>query len=250
MASAELADRLRALHGSPPLVLANVWDAASARLVEEVGFPAVATSSAAVAAVHGAADADSMDVDVAFGAVAEIAAAVSVPVTADVEAGYGLDPDAFAERLLAAGAVGCNLEDTAHHGGGVLVPAEAQAERLRAVKQAAQGRGVDVVLNARVDTYLRSVDDPVAETIRRGRLYLDAGADCVYPIFLSDLGTIRELVAELGTVNVLLRPGGPTVAELADAGVARVSVGSGLFKLAQASLREAAAELLRSLPPA
>ncbi|HEY6053489.1 MAG TPA: isocitrate lyase/phosphoenolpyruvate mutase family protein, partial [Gaiellaceae bacterium] len=209
-------------------MLANAWDAASARLVEEVGFPAVATSSAAVAAVHGAADSDSLDVGVAFGAVAEIAAAVSVPVTADLEAGYGLEPDAFAERLLAAGAVGCNLEDSDHHGGGVLVAAEAQAERIGAIKEAARSRGVDVVLNARVDTYLRSVDEPLAETIRRGRLYVEAGADCVYPIVLADLGAIRELVAELGPVNVLLRPGGPTVAELADAGVARVSVGSGL----------------------
>jgi 2-methylisocitrate lyase-like PEP mutase family enzyme len=244
MASAELADRLRSLHGTPPLVLANAWDAASARLVEEVGFAAVATSSAAVAAVHGAADSDSMDVEVAFGAVREIAAAVSVPVTADLEAGYGLDPDAFAERLLAAGAVGCNLEDSDHHGGGVLVPAEAQAERIRAVKEAARSRGVDVVLNARVDTYVRSVDEPLAETIRRGRLYREAGADCVYPIFLSDLGAIRELVGELGTLNVLLRPGGPTVAELAAAGVARVSVGSGLFKVAQAAARAEAERLL------
>lgn len=244
MASAELAERLRSLHGTPPLLLANAWDAASARLVEEVGFPAVATSSAAVAAVHGAADSDSLDVGVAFGAVAEIAAAVSVPVTADLEAGYGLDPGAFAERLLAAGAVGCNLEDSDHHGGGVLVAAEAQAERIGAIKEAARSRGVDVVLNARVDTYLRSVDEPLAETVRRGRLYVEAGADCVYPIVLADLGAIRELVAELGPVNVLLRPGGPTVAELADAGVARISVGSGLFKLAQASLRQAAERLL------
>ena len=244
MASAELAERLRSLHGTPPLLLANAWDAASARLVEEVGFPAVATSSAAVAAVHGAADSDSLDLGVAFGAVAEIAAAVSVPVTADLEAGYGLEPDAFAERLLAAGAVGCNLEDSDHHGGGVLVAAEAQAERIGAIKEAARSRGVDVVLNARVDTYLRSVDEPLAETVRRGRLYVEAGADCVYPIVLADLGAIRELVAELGPVNVLLRPGGPTVAELADAGVARISVGSGLFKLAQASLRQAAERLL------
>lgn len=244
MASAELADRLRSLHGSPPLVLANAWDAASARLVEEVGFPAVATSSAAVAAVHGAEDADAMHPEVAFGAVAEIAAAVSVPVTADLEAGYGLEPDAFAGRLLAAGAVGCNLEDSDHHGRGVLVPAEAQAERLAAVKQAARSRGVDLVLNARVDTYLRGVDDPLAETIRRGRLYGEAGADCVYPIFLADLGAIRELVAELGPVNVLLRPGAPPVAELAEAGVARISVGSGLFSVAQASLRDAAVRLL------
>lgn len=235
------ADELRALHRpGDPLVLANAWDAASARIVAEAGFPAVATSSAAVAEVHGAPDADVLDPELAFGAVREIAAAVSVPVTADMEAGYRLDPDEFARRLLAAGAVGCNLEDSDHHGGGVLVPAEAHAERLAAV--AAAG----VVVNARIDAYVRRVDDPLAETLRRGRLYREAGADCVYPIFLADLAQIRELVAELGNVNVLLRPGGPSVAELAEAGVARISVGSGLFRLAQERVREVAEALLRT----
>lgn len=234
------ADLLRSLHRpGDPLVLANVWDAASARIVAEAGFPAVATSSAAVAAVHGAADDDSLPPELAFAAVREVAAAVPVPVTADLEAGYRLEPGELARRLLDSGAVGCNLEDTDHHGGGVLVAAEEQAERLGAV--AAAG----VVVNARVDAYLRGLDDPLAETLRRGRLYLDAGAACVYPIGLSDLDQIRELVAELGVVNVLLRPGGPAVAELAEAGVARVSVGSGLFKLAQARVREAAERLLR-----
>lgn len=227
-------------------MLANAWDAASARIVAEAGFPAVATSSAAVAAAHGVGDDDTADPELAFAAVAEVAAAVSVPVTADLEAGYRLAPDAFVERLLAAGAVGCNLEDSDHHGPGVLVDAEAHAERLRAVKDAARRRGVDVVLNARVDAYVRGVEDPLAETLRRGRLYRGAGADCVYPIFLSDLAEIRELVAELGVVNVLLRPGGPTVAELAAAGVARISVGSGLFKVAQAAIRAEAERLLRS----
>lgn len=232
------ADDLRALHRpGDPLVLANAWDAASARIVAEAGFPAVATSSAAVAEVHGAPDADVLDPELAFGAVREIAAAVSVPVTADMEAGYRLDPGEFARRLLDAGAVGCNLEDTDHHGGGVLVPAEEHAERLAAVASAG------VVVNARIDAYVRRVEDPLAETLRRGRLYREAGAACVYPIFLADLAQIRELVAELGTVNVLLRPGGPSVAELAEAGVARISVGSGLFRLAQERVREAAERL-------
>lgn len=239
------ADRLRALHADF-LLLANAWDAASARLVEAVGFPAVATSSAAVAAVRGAADDDSIGPDAAFAAVAGIAAAVSVPVTADLEAGYGLDGEELVRRLLAAGAVGCNLEDSDHRGGG-LVPPETHAELIRAVKDAGRRAGVDVVVNARVDAYVRRLDDPLAATLRRGRLYREAGADCVYPIFLADPAQIRALVAELGVVNVLLRPDGPAVPELRGLGVARVSVGSGLFEAAEAAARREAERLLAGL---
>jgi 2-methylisocitrate lyase-like PEP mutase family enzyme len=128
---ATLATELRARHRmGDPLVLPNAWDAGSARVVAAAGFGAVATSSAAVARVHGLDDGDTMPPDVAFGAVAEVASASDVPVTADLEAGYGLDAAAFVERLLAAGAVGCNLEDTDHHGPDVLVDAGLQADRI------------------------------------------------------------------------------------------------------------------------
>jgi 2-methylisocitrate lyase-like PEP mutase family enzyme len=135
---AERADALRRLHSGPrPLVLPNAWDVASARLVVKAGFPVVATSSGAIAATLGYEDNDSMPVDEAFGAIARIARSVSVSVTADVEAGYGLSPRDLVARLLDAGAVGCNLEDTDHHGGADLVDADENAERLRAVRHAA-----------------------------------------------------------------------------------------------------------------
>jgi 2-methylisocitrate lyase-like PEP mutase family enzyme len=241
------ATRLREPHGGP-LLLANAWDVATARLTEELGFPAVATSSAAVAAALGGPDADSLDPDAVFGAVAAIAAAVSVPVTADIEAGYGLPSPELAARLLASGAVGCNLEDTDHHSTGVLVDPDAHAERISGLKRASQSAGADLVVNARIDTYVRGVGDAgeqLAEALRRGRLYRAAGADCVYPIGVVDPSHISALVDELGTVNVLLRPGAPSIAALTELGVARISVGSGLFNLAMEDVRRAAAGLLR-----
>ena len=159
------------------MVLPNAWDVASARLVVKAGFPVVATSSGAIAATLGYEDNDSMPVDEAFGVIARIARSVSVPVTADVEAGYRLSPKDLVERLLDAGAVGCNLEDTDHHGGAGLVDAGENAERLRAVRQAASEAGVDIVLNARVDVLAPEGDrrELFEEAVRRARLYLAGG---------------------------------------------------------------------------
>jgi 2-methylisocitrate lyase-like PEP mutase family enzyme len=240
----DAADRLRSLHhGSEPLVLPNAWDAASARLVVAAGFPVVATSSAAVARMLGYEDHDDMPPDEAFAAVARVARAVAVPVTADVEAGYQLPAADVVGRLLDAGAVGCNLEDTDHHGDGVLVPAEQQAERLAAVKEAGRRAGVDVVVNARVDTYARGAGE-VEETLRRARLYFEAGADCVYPILLADEAAIAEIVAVAGgPVNVMSRPGAPSLARLGELGVARVSFGSGLARVAYTSFEDALGSL-------
>jgi 2-methylisocitrate lyase-like PEP mutase family enzyme len=230
------------------LVLPNAWDAASARLVEKAGFPVVATSSGAVAASLGYEDNDSMPVDEAFGAIARIARSVSVPVTADVEAGYGLSPKDLVERLLDAGAVGCNLEDTDHHGGADLVDAGEQAERLRAVRQAASEAGVEIVLNARIDV-LRTQGDPrelFEEAVRRAGLCLDAGADCVFPIRLADDDLIGEFVRRVeGPVNVVAA-GTPPLARLAELGVRRVSFAGTLmgqlYGAHEARLAEIAAE--------
>jgi 2-methylisocitrate lyase-like PEP mutase family enzyme len=242
------AEALRHLHHGPHvLVLANVWDAAGARIVATAGFPAMATSSGAVAKAHGFEDGDSMPVDVAFGAVAEVARAVSVPVTADVEAGYGLGPEELVERLLSAGAVGCNLEDTDHRGDAPLVDADRQAQRIREVKEAGRRAGVDLVLNARVDVHILQAgapDDQVPEMVRRGRLYLEAGADCVYPIGVTDRDAVRALVDGIpGPVNVMLRRGARSISELQELGVARVSIGSGLFRVATRALGRAAEQL-------
>jgi len=237
-----LASQLRALHqhGSP-VVLANAWDAASARIVAEVGYPAIATSSSDVALSLGYNDTDSMPPAEAFGAVARVARVVDLPVTADLEAGYGLSPEAFVEHLLRAGAVGCNLEDTDHHGAGGLVDAERNSARLGAVKQAARAAGVEIVLNARVDVRFGKDPEALTEAISRGRRYLEAGADCVYPIFLSDEAEVEQFIGAVGgPVNILLRKLDRTsIARLAGVGVARVSMGGGPMRLAYAALKTA-----------
>ena len=220
---------LRALHvpGSP-IVLANAWDPVSAALVEQAGFPAVATSSVAVAKTQGSEDHEVMSGDEALSAARRIIDAVGVPVTVDFEAGYSLDPDAIAYGLLGIGASGCNLEDSDHRSPGSLVDASTHAARIAGVRAAA---GDALVINARVDTFARRLPNALEEAIERGKRYLDAGADCVYPITVSDEGDIAALVDTLGMVNVNLGPRSPSVARFAELGVARISVGSGLHRI-------------------
>lgn len=250
---AALAEDLRGRHVAPePLVLANVWDAATARAVVDAGHPVVATSSAAVAASLGLRDHEHMTAHDAFAALARIAGAVDVPVTADLEAGYGLGPQELVERLLEAGAVGCNLEDSDHHGPAALRDAGRQADYLAGVCDAARAAGVALVVNARIDVYVRRAVPPgeqADEALRRGRAYLDAGAACVYPIGVTDEGEIARLVEEMsGPVNVWLREDGPSVEALRRLGVARISVGAGLHRRAMADLTTLAAGLLRGDP--
>ncbi|WHT20480.1 isocitrate lyase/phosphoenolpyruvate mutase family protein [Crossiella sp. CA-258035] len=233
---------LKSLHvPGKPLVLPNSWDAATARLVEGLGFPVVATSSYAVAAAAGYPDDNSMPPAVAFAGVAAIAAATTAPVTADLEAGYGLSAAEFTSALLAAGAVGCNLEDGDHRGG--LRPLAEQVEWLTAVKSV----GRPFVLNARIDCFIRdsvAPQDKLAEGIERGRAYLAAGADCVYPIGLRDPAQIKEFTSAVpGPVNVHYYFDGPSVPELAALGVARISLGAGLFAVAQRAIKDAVATL-------
>lgn len=234
------ADALRALHRpGRPLVLPNVWDAASARVVAGAGFPALATSSAAVAACLGWADGEQTPAHEMFAAIGRIARVSELPLTADIEAGYGLDPDQLVERLLAAGAVGCNLEDS-EPATGRLIDAEEQADRLARVRAAATAAGVGLVLNARVDVFLgrvRGVEDPVEEAVRRGRRYVEAGADCVYPI-MAPLETMESLVRGVGApVNAIAPPDAAAIAALAETDVARISLAGHLFRAAQDQLR-------------
>ena len=235
------ADQLRGLHvpGSP-LLLVNAWDPPSARRLAHDGYPAIATTSAGVAEALGYEDGNVTPPDEMLAAVGRIAAVVDVPVTADLEAGYGLSPRELVEGLLRAGAVGLNFEDTDHAGGG-MVDAESQVERLVAIKEAGRAAGVDVVLNARVDVFLH--DGEVDEAVRRGRLYADAGADCVYPIGVRGRDAISRLVQEVGApLNVLAVPGGLSLAELGELGVARVSFGSGLMHIAMDAAAQAASD--------
>ena len=212
------------------------------------GFPVVATTSSGVAASLGFADRQGTPADEMFDAVRRIASAVPVPVTADVEGGYRLGPETLAGRLLGTGAVGLNLEDSDHDHPGTLLDPAAQAERIAGVKRAAREAGTDVVLNARVDVFLRpgSLDEQVAETLRRAQTYLDAGADCVFPILAADESVIARLVGEIaGPVNIMFTAGTPQPGRLAELGVVRVSLGGGLRRLAM-SAANAALDRLRS----
>ena len=228
----ERCERFRAMHvPGRPVVLPNVWDAASARAVVAAGFPAVATSSGAVAATLGYEDHEDAPADEMFAAAARIARAVDVPVTVDAEAGYGLSPEDLVASLGAAGLAGCNLEDTDHRTGS-LVDAERQADRLGAIRAVADRAAYPLVLNARIDVFLHDRDADqaalVEEAVGRASVYLRAGADCVYPIVLRDRDAIASFVAGAGGPVNILAAGGPGVAELAELGVARVSYGSSI----------------------
>jgi 2-methylisocitrate lyase-like PEP mutase family enzyme len=238
----ELARQLRALHRiGTPLVLVNAWDVASAKQIEQAGCAAVATSSAACAAVLGMPDDNTMAPEVALGVFGRIARQVSVPVTVDFEGGYNLSADELVDGLLNAGVVGCNIEDSDYTGAGVLVDPDVHARRLGDIRGAALASGVDLVVNARIDTFIRyperSIDQSMPDTIRRARAYLDAGADCVYPIRLTEPALVAELVEALDApVNANIDP---TVGidALAKAGAARISVGPAALSAVMRDLR-------------
>ena len=220
-----------------PLVLPNAWDAESAKTLAALpGCRAVATSSAACARSLGYEDGEVIPSAEMLGAVERIVRAVDVPVTADLEAGYG-DPAATARLAWAAGAVGMNLEDQNR-------PLDEAVEAVRAARLAAP-----LVLNARVDSFLPGGSGDLDEAIERGRAYLDAGADCVYPIMLADGEAIGRFVREVGgPVNVIVGPGSLSLAELAGLGVARITFGSGLHRVALTAAADAAEAWLAGEP--
>ena len=250
--AAPKAERLRALHQpGRPLILVNVWDVAGAAVVAAQGAAAIATASYAMSASRGCADGEGMDLGDNLEVVARIAAAVEVPVTADLERGYGQTPAdvaASVTRLLATGAVGCNLEDSllalgdAGAGSGLRAVGD-QVERLRAARAAGERAGVPLVINARTDVMGRG--GTVDEAVARGLAYLVAGADCVFVVGTVSLPDVARLAdAFEGRLNVLGRPGMPSIAELAAAGVCRISIGSSGIGIANAALSRAAAQLL------
>ena len=244
--------RLHARGGDSILVLPNAWDVATARLVEEAGARAIATTSAGVAWALGYPDGQKISRDEMLDTVRRIAAAVRIPVTADMESGYGSgSPDDVAETargVIAAGAVGMNLEDAPGRDGAPVLDAEVNAERIAAARRAADEAGVAFFINARTDTYLRKIgaDDAARfdETVRRARLYQQAGADGIFvPLAPSDV--IGRLAAAIDApLNVIAGPGSPTIGELKALGVARVSLGPHLARSALAHVRRAATEVL------
>ncbi len=233
-----------------PLVLANAWDVASARISEAGGLAAVATTSAGLAWSLGFPDGDELDRTLAMEATARIVAAVDVPVTADIESGYAADAAGVGDTIravLAAGAVGINLEDGMYAGDAPLRDKAEQVERIAAARQAADDAQIPLFINARTDPYLRGVGDPaarLAETLDRAGAYLAAGANGIFVPGTTDLDVLAQLTAGIdGPVNVLVGYGSPTVSELARAGVARVSLGSSIavaaYGLAHSAIREA-----------
>ena len=248
------AQQLGALHRGPRiLVLANAWDAASARLFEAAEFPAIATTSAGIANSLGYADGQHVSRDEMLAVVKRIAGAVSIPVTADMEAGFGDSPKAIAvttRAVIAAGAVGMNLEDRAPADRSVLFDVSLQVEKIKAVREAAASADVAFVLNARTDVFLLGVGEPASRldhAIRRANAYRQAGADCLFVPGVIDHETIGLLAREIqGPINILAVPGSPPVAELEKLGVARVSVGSGIMRATMGLARRIAKELLES----
>lgn len=233
---------LRALHHGrtpdDPLILPNPWDAAGARAFADAGFPALATPSKGVSLSLGYPD-GALPPGEMFAAVARIARAVDVPVTADVEDGYGLAPAELVARLLDTGAVGCNLEDTDRITGELKDP-HAHADWLAAVRAEA---GDALVVNARIDTFLRKVPDAARAALERARLYAAAGADCVYPIF-APVEHLAEIGAAAGLpVNALALPGGPSPRELGQLGASRVTFGPGQYLRTMAAVADIAKEL-------
>ncbi|MEU9579799.1 isocitrate lyase/PEP mutase family protein [Streptomyces chilikensis] len=241
MSHTDKSELFRSLHTpARPLALANAWDVATARVVEAAGAPAVATTSAGVAWSLGAPDGDRVSRDLVLGVLARIAAAVSVPVTADIEGGYGRNPAEVAEtvaRVIEAGVVGVNIEDGTR-------PPRALAERIEAAREAARTAGAGLFVNARVDTYLLGLGDPATrlrDTLARARTYVGAGADGVFVPGVTDPRVIEELAAGLTVpLNVMAGPGAPPVAALGALGVARVSLGPGVAQAAHAVVRRAA----------
>jgi 2-methylisocitrate lyase-like PEP mutase family enzyme len=248
------AGRFRDLQRAGRLLLPNAWDAASARVFEAAGLKAIGTTSAGIAYAEGYQDAERIGRDAMVRAIARIVDAVSVPVTADIEGGYGpsaADVAQTVNAVLDAGAGGINLEDANHEGGPApLVGVDEQCQRIAAAREAASGRGIPLVINARTDTFLlglgAGVDERIALTVERGSRYLQAGADLVFVPLLVEPAIVRRLAGQLrGAVSLMALPGAPPAGELFDAGAARVSIGQMAMLAALGTVKHIAAELIQ-----
>ena len=240
------------LHLGPEiLVIANAWDAASARVFESAGMRAIGTGSAGIAFSHGYPDNERIPREVILAATREIVNAVRVPVTADILAGLGATAEAVAAtvtEVIAMGAVGVNIEDGTDAGPRLFDLAE-QVDRIRAAREAADASGVPIVINARTDSFWLKLGDErsrLGTSIERANRYREAGADCLFVPAVTDRETIRALVAGIdGPVNILAGPGCPPIAELQQLGVRRVSEGSGPMRASMMLTRRIAEELLQ-----
>ena len=251
---AQKAEQFRKLHHGPRLLfLPNAWDVVSARILEECGHPAIATSSAAVAFSLGYPDGQHISRDEMLEVAGRIARAVEIPVTADLEAGYGTTVKDMVETVkaaIAAGVIGMNLEDITGDDESSFVDLPLQVEKIRAICETAKSLGVSFVLNARTDIYLMPIGPESTRferTVERLRAYRDAGATCLFAPGLYDRETIAKLVKAVeAPINILANPACPPIAELENIGVARVSAGSGIMRAALGLVRRIGKDMLES----
>jgi 2-methylisocitrate lyase-like PEP mutase family enzyme len=243
----EKAEELRRLHAAPePLVLVNAWDAVSAKVVASTGAHAIATASWSIAAARGYKDGENIPLELMLDGVAIVAKAVELPVTADLERGYG-DAGATVAKAIEAGAVGSNLEDS--DGAGGLVSLDEHVAAVEAARAAGEQAGVPIVINARTDVYLCGAND-LDQAVERARAYLAAGADCAFIPGVRDVDTLEALVRGVrGPISILAGPGSPPLAEIARLGIARVSYGPGPLGVAMAALKRAAETLITGGDP-
>ena len=247
----ERAEEFRSLHKSNHvLVLPNVWDVPSARIFEDAGFPAVATSSAALAVSLGYPDGETISKDELFTTVKKIVSHLAIPVSVDVESGFGASPDHLSDtirRVIASGGVGINIEDVSSFENKTLFNVENQVERLRTVRDVSKSLGIPIVINARTDAYRFGGGDDKAklkEAIRRANAYAEVDADCLYPMGLAEKGAISEFVkAVKRPVNIMARKGAPTIPELEEIGVKRLSLGPGPMYATMGLLKKISREL-------
>jgi len=250
----EKAIQFRGFHqGLPLLVLPNVWDAASARIIEQAGFRAIATTSSGVAAALGYSDGQHMSREMMIDAIARIVRVVKCPVTADIEAGYGNSIEEVLQTVKAVittGAVGINIEDSPKQHAKALVDIAYQVELIKALRELATTMDVPFVINARVDVFLLAIGEPESRfehAVQRANAYLQAGADCIYPIGKLDQTLIANLIKAInGPINIMGGPPGPPLPELAQLGVARVSLAGSLMRSILGHLRAIAQELHKS----
>lgn len=238
-------------HNGKLLILPNIWEVSGAAMLENIGYPAVATSSSAVANSNGYDDGEKLPFNDLLHILRRIVSSVNVPVTADVESGYAGDNATLEEnikKLINTGIAGINFEDS-HHDEQKLIPMDEQCEKISLIKKVSSEMGVSLFINARTDSYIKSKqlskEEKLSETIKRGKAYKEAGADCLYPIFLKDKKDIETIIKEVSLpVNILLLAGIPDFNELKETGVTRLSLGGNFIKFAISSMRKAAKKLL------
>jgi len=244
-------EEFRLLHkSSHVLILPNVWDIPSAKVFEDSGFPAVATSSAALAVSLGYPDGEAISKDELFTAVKRIVSHLSIPVSVDIESGFGASLDQLSDtirRVIAAGGVGINIEDIANFEKKILFNVEGQVERIRTVRSVSKSLGLPLVINARTDAFRFWGGDEntkLTEAIRRAKAYAEADADCLYPMGLVQKEAIAEFVKAVNKpVNIMARKGAPTIPELEEIGVKRLSLGPGPMYAAMGLLKKIGKEL-------